>query len=166
MLGHETVCTGSALCPRGHCRLPPAPAPAPPLAPCCSLQASAARLSRPRSWAVSSSIADARGLFNQQGGGGNTGPGVRGRAYRVLLAEPVELLELLRHQQLGAAHGTPDLAENCKSKRGHAVQLSRSKRVTRGCVCVCECVCERACACVCVRVNPETRTPPSPLPGD
>lgn len=40
-------------------------------------------------------------------------PGSRGGTHHALLAEPVKLLELLGHQQLGAPHGTPDLAEDC-----------------------------------------------------
>lgn len=66
------------------------------------------------------------------------GRGSRGAlAYRALLAEPVELLELLRHQKLCAAHGAPDLAENCEDRHGHVGHSgSRSERVTRvGCVC-------------------------------
>lgn len=93
------------------------------------------------------------GRLRAAGGRGEAGP-PRERAYRVLLAQPVELLELLRHQQLRAAHGAPDLAENCEKKRGQGGQLRSRARVTRaGCVCACAC-------------QPQTRTPPRPLPGD
>lgn len=38
--------------------------------------------------------------------------------HHVLLAEPIELLELLGHEQLGTPHGTPDLAESCERQTG------------------------------------------------
>lgn len=43
--------------------------------------------------------------------------GSRAFAYHVLLAKPVELLEFLGHQELGAPNGTPDFAENCLEKQ-------------------------------------------------
>lgn len=135
------------------CRLLPRPPTAVLQPPGLAARLSSAPLRGAGSWAVSSCAAGARGGSEQQGGGARQGP-PRERAYRVLLAQPVELLELLRHQQLRAAHGAPDLAENCEKKRGQGGQLRSRARVTRaGCVCACAC-------------QPQTRTPPRPLPRD
>lgn len=149
----------TSLCPVPSGTLPPpagsCPAHRPPVLqpPGLAGRLSSAPLRGAGSWAVSSRAAGARGGSEQQGGGARQGP-PRGRAYRVLLAQPVELLELLRHQQLRAAHGAPDLAENCEKKRGQGGQLRSRARVTRaGCVCACAC-------------QPQTRTPPRPLPRD
>lgn len=36
--------------------------------------------------------------------------------YHILLTKPVELLELLGHEQLSTSYSTPDLSKNCETQ--------------------------------------------------